>query len=208
MITKFLNYFSPNILWRMQDDNIYLTFDDGPDTAITPKLLDLLQKHNIKATFFLLGQKVERFPDIVLEIQKNDHTIGNHSYSHPIMLAKSKREIIYELDKTDETLFKITGEMPRLFRPPHGIFGVNLLSVLNITKHKMVLWGASVGDFRKQATCNAIKNRLSKIAKHGDIILLHDGHPNSKNTLTALEKVLDWLKERGINFSAIPENLV
>ncbi|MFQ5822614.1 MAG: polysaccharide deacetylase family protein [bacterium] len=206
MIPKLLNYFLPNILWQLSNQYIYLTFDDGPDKEITPKLLDLLIRYDVKATFFLLGQKAELYPDIVSHIQKYGHTIGNHSFSHFKMLGKSKQRLIQEINQTDESLIKITGKKPRLFRPPYGIFGMNLLNVLEKTKHKLVLWNASVRDFKKQATSKKIKNQLIKIVKPGQIILLHDGHPNSNNTLTALENAFEEFKEHGINFSAIPDN--
>ncbi|MFQ5864287.1 MAG: polysaccharide deacetylase family protein [bacterium] len=208
MNSKFFNYFYPNIMWRMRDHNIYLTFDDGPDKDITPKLLDLLQKYNIEATFFLLGQKAECYPDIVKDIQSKGHTIGNHSYSHQRMLGKSKQQIVDEINKTNETLLKVTGQKPRLFRPPYGIFGMNLLNVLEKTKHKMVLWSCSVGDFKKQATSRKIKKRIIKLVEPKQIILLHDGHPNSKYTLEALEESLGRLKDRGLKFSAIPDNSI
>jgi peptidoglycan/xylan/chitin deacetylase (PgdA/CDA1 family) len=189
----------------MQDNNTYLTFDDGPDNYVTPKILDLLQKYDIKATFFLLGQKAEQHPDIVSDIQKRGHIIGNHSYSHLKMSGKSKQLIIHELTKADETLIEITGKKPRLFRPPHGRFGLNLLRVLKTTQHKMVLWYASVGDYNKGTTSEKIKNKLLKLAKPGQLILLHDGHRNSKYTLKALEESLDRLKDYGLNFSTIPK---
>ena len=201
-----INKFLPNILWRMPDENVYLSFDDGPDKDITPKLLDVLQRYDVKATFFLVGQKAERHPDIVLQIKNNGHTIGNHSFSHPRMLWKSKDLLKFELNRTDEILYKITGENPTLFRPPYGLFGIQLLNLVKITNHKIVLWNASVYDYKSHATAQKIKIRWQKIICPGQIILLHDGHSNSLNTLVALEKSLGDLKDRVIKFSAIPEN--
>ena len=194
----------PKIIRSMPDENIYLTFDDGPDENITPRLLELLSKHKIKATFFMVGQKAERYPEIVLQIHKNGHAIGNHSYTHPHLIFKSKESIEEEIKRTDEAVFEITGKRPTLFRPPHGQFGFAVLSILKSTNHRMVLWSASSQDYKVKTSTEKIQARMKKYVRPGKIVLMHDGHSKSLHTFRALENSLGAFKERGFKFSALP----
>ncbi len=193
----------PKIIRSMPDENIYLTFDDGPDENITPRLLELLSKHEIKATFFAVGQKAERYPEIVLQIHKNGHAIGNHSYTHPHLIFKSKESIEEEIKRTDEAVFEITGKRPTLFRPPHGQFGFAVLSILKSTNHRMVLWSASSQDYKVKTSTEKIQARMKKYVRPGKIVLMHDGHLQSQHMLEALKNSLDRFKEKNMNFSAL-----
>jgi peptidoglycan/xylan/chitin deacetylase (PgdA/CDA1 family) len=190
----------------MPDDRVYLTFDDGPDEQITPALLALLREHDLSATFFVVGEKVERHPEVVRQLFEAGHVIGNHSYHHPRLLGKNKDFIRAEVLNTDAVIAKIIGKIPILFRPPYGRFGSDLLSVLNDTGHKMILWSASTKDYKSDATPVTIANTLLKQTKPGKIILLHDGHANSTATLDALRSALGDLIARGMKFAAIPES--
>ena len=193
----------PKIIRSMPDENIYLTFDDGPDENITPRLLELLSKHKIKATFFMVGQKAERYPEIVLQIHKNGHAIGNHSYTHPHLIFKSKESIEGEIKRTDEAVFEITGKRPTLFRPPHGQFGFAVLSILKSTNHRMVLWSASSQDYKVKTSTEKIQARMKKYVRPGKIVLMHDGHLQSQHMLEALKNSLDRFKEKKLKFSAL-----
>ena len=193
----------PKIIWRLSDENVYLTFDDGPDENITPRLLNLLNKHEIKATFFVVGQKAERHPETVLQIHQNDHVIGNHSYTHPHLIFKSKEVIEQEIKRTDKILLEITGKRPTLFRPPYGQFGLAVLSVLKSTNHRMVLWSASSQDYKADASILRIETRIEKHVRPGKIVLMHDGHSQSPQMLRALETILEKIKEQGLKFSAL-----
>ena len=197
--------FTPSILWRRSDQKVYLTFDDGPDANITPRILDLLDSLGIKATFFMIGQKVRQNGNITRRIQESGHAIGNHTYDHPSLLGKSRSVIYEQLAKTDAVLEDATGNRPHYFRPPHGRFGVSVLRVLRQTGHRMVLWSRSTRDYRKEITPTCIKQTLTNNAKPGSILLLHDGHPNSFRTLLALQETLSSLKEGGTVFSSLPD---
>ncbi len=194
----------PKIVWSMPDENVYLTFDDGPDKNITPRLLDLLNKHKINATFFPVAQKAERYPEIVLRIHENGHAIGNHSYTHPHLIFKSKERIERELKRTDEILLEITGKRPTLFRPPYGQFGLALLSVLKSTNQKLVLWNADSQDYKADTSTMKIAARLRKYLQPGKIVLMHDGLSKSPLMLEALENIFGEIKEQGLNFSTLP----
>jgi len=193
----------PKIIRSMPDENIYLTFDDGPDENITPRLLELLSKHEIKATFFVVGQKAERYPEIVLQIHKNGHAIGNHSYTHSHLIFKSKEIIEGEIKRTDKAVFEITGKRPTHFRPPHGQFGLAVLRVLKSTNHRMVLWSASSQDYKAKTSTGKIQERIKKYVRPGKIVLMHDGHLQSPHMLEALENTLERTSDQGLKFSAI-----
>lgn len=195
----------PDILWRMPDDNVYLTFDDGPQPAITPGLLELLNEFNVPATFFCVGMKAARHPEIVRQICAGGHVVGNHSYTHPVLLGKKREFILEEVSRTDNALAQITEKKPALFRPPYGKFGADLLSILKSSGQRMVLWNASAQDYKTERDANAIARTIRKLAKPGKIILLHDGHANSRHTLDALRQTLGELISRGVTFSSIPE---
>ncbi|MFQ5640131.1 MAG: polysaccharide deacetylase family protein [bacterium] len=200
------SWLSQNLVWRMPGPDVYLTFDDGPDPDITPKLLDLLQDSEMHATFFIVGQKIVQNAEIIRRMFEQGHAIGNHSYSHSLLLGKSKAFILDELEKTDAALSDITGSRPRLFRPPFGKFGLNLLRVTKQSRHKIVLWNASVRDFAQSANSRTLGLRLIKQAKPGRILLLHDGHTNSSKTLSALENSIEEFIRTGLVFSALPED--
>jgi peptidoglycan/xylan/chitin deacetylase (PgdA/CDA1 family) len=197
--------FLPTVIWRMPPEHVYLTFDDGPDPEITPAILSLFREHKVRATFFVLGEKAQRHPQIIKQIFENGHAIGNHSFRHPRLVRKNKDFIRAEVTKTDAAVAEIIGKKPALFRPPYGRFGADLLSILNETRHQMILWSASTKDYKSAATAETISRNFLKHAKPGKIILLHDGHVNSRATLSALKNTLGDLSARGITFSPIPE---
>jgi len=196
----------PDILWRMPDERVYLTFDDGPDERVTPALLDLLDQHELKATFFVVGSKAERLPGIVARMRGDGHAIGNHSFTHAKLLWRTGDFVRAEVARTSETIRRITGQAPALFRPPFGRFGVAALRAAEAEHLQLVLWNASTRDYRKNATPERIQRRLRRQARPGAIILLHDGHRNSQNTLAALRRTLAELPESAVQFAALPEN--
>jgi len=191
------------IIWSTSTPYTYLTFDDGPDAAVTPKILDLLRHLQIRATFFVIGEKARQNPGIIASIVDDGHTLGNHSYSHASLLGKSKRRIRDEIRETDDAIRAITGWSPALFRPPYGRFGPALLLTLRTTGHRMVLWNASVHDYKRSADAQAIAQALKRV-RAGQIVLLHDGHSNSHNTVAALEATVDGLLQSGVTFAALP----
>lgn len=191
------------ILWRMRDEYVYLTFDDGPDSAVTPALLRLLAEFQIPVTFFVIGKKVEQHPGILAKIHAAGHAIGNHSFSHALMIWKSRLSIEQELTQTDKVILKTTGKTATLFRPPHGRFGPNLLLSLRAANRKMVLWNLSTKDYRATTTADQIQSSLHA-ARPGQIVLLHDGHANSGRMLAALKNALPAMLERNVRFKALP----
>ncbi|MFQ5603666.1 MAG: polysaccharide deacetylase family protein [bacterium] len=192
------------IIWRMDRNQIYLTFDDGPDPEVTPTLLELMHQYQISATFFVIGEKVQRHPEIVAQINQNGHTLGNHSFSHHRMLWKSKSNSLAEIARTDALLQEITRTRPVLFRPPYGRFGWGLMRAIQTTGHKMVLWNATARDYHSHFSSCEIQRNLTRCLRPGKIILLHDGHRNGAKTVTALASLLAEQKIPPAQFAALP----
>lgn len=195
----------PEIVWRKPGPHVYLTFDDGPDGDLTPDLADLLRKHGAQATFFVLGEKAARHPDVVRHLLRDGHTIGNHGFSHRRLLGTPRRHIDAEVGRTDRLLRAITGRRPRLFRPPYGWFGPGLLHVLKANEYRLVLWNRSTHDYREATGAPQLVQRLQRVCAPGNIVLLHDGHRHSAVTLDALRRFFNHPGTRGLSFRALPE---
>ena len=184
---------------------VSLTFDDGPDRKYTPKILDILKGFKVKASFFLVGKRAEKYPDIVRRILEEGHDIGNHTYSHPISPIFKHRIIEREIKVTDKIIEGITGYRPRFFRPTWSRWHINYKKMLNTAKgldYLSVSWSISSIDWL--GTEKLIKHRvLNRDINHGDIILFHDGaekalFPKREATVRVLPEILRTLHKRNI----------
>lgn len=176
---------------------IALTFDDGPDPAISPIILKLLAKYNAKATFFCVGNKIADNVNLLQKIDESGHLIGNHSFSHSNYFSLSScHKIKAELDKTTELITKSIGKKPRLFRPPFGVSNPSIGTALKKTGLISVGW--SLRSFDTVSSSEKVLRKLKRKLKSGDIILFHD---NRKNTPEILEVFLPWLEE--LNFKVV-----
>jgi peptidoglycan/xylan/chitin deacetylase (PgdA/CDA1 family) len=177
---------------------VAITFDDGPG-AETPQILDALKSAGVRATFFLCGSNVERYPDTARRIAEEGHEIGNHTYSHPRLLGKSPGNIALEIDRAQKVIERHTGHEPKLFRPPYGLRWFGLFPILRRKKLQAVMW--SVNGFDWCSSPEAITERVVRQARPGAIILLHDGVPPQENgdrhaTAEALAEILRQLASR------------
>ena len=191
-----------------------LTYDDGPNPAWTPQLLDLLDEHDAKATFFLIGKWSEREPDLIREVVARGHAIGNHTFTHPTMPAKSDERIREELDACREaveaagvTFSSIAGRM--LMRPPYGRRRPGTLRVLKEKGYLGITWSITGYDWRPHTTARAITRRCLK-AGPGDIILLHDGFDRDPSfdrhrSVETTKNLLEHYRPQGYDFVTVPE---
>ncbi len=164
---------------------IHLTFDDGPDTETTPKILEVLKKHNQKATFFCIGNKIEKHPEIVKQIIAEGHEIGNHSYSHSNYFDFwGSKKIIAEIEKTNNLIKKITEKDCKIFRPPFGITNPHIAKTIKELELDVIGWNIRSLDTIKSK--EKVLQRIKK-AKPGDIILFHD---TKKHTVEILDEFL------------------
>ena len=196
---------------RRTDDasTMALTFDDGPNPAITPLLLDLLDRHQIKATFFLIGAWVREAPSLAIEVAARGHTVGNHTDTHPSLALLSRQRITDELARCDDAIESATSRKPRWMRPPFGFRSPLLDGILRRRGGAgVVMWSAWARDWKPQPAAPVIE-RLRR-ARGGDIVLLHDGHHRTMNsdrrhTVAALEYWLPRWKDSGIRFVTLDE---
>jgi peptidoglycan-N-acetylglucosamine deacetylase len=201
--------FGPTIRRTSDSKAMALTFDDGPNPAITPRLLDLLDRHNAKATFFLVGKHVRAFPGLAKETAARGHTVGNHTDTHPNLIFLPPQTIAGELDRCDEAIRAATGQRPRWMRPPYGYRGPQLQRVLaRRGGTEVVMWSMTGRDWNVQPSEEMIE-RLRR-AQGGDIVLLHDGDhrvPESdrRHTVAALEYWLPRWRDQGIRFMSLDQ---
>ena len=181
-----------------------LTFDDGPNPGVTPKLLALLEKYRIPATFFVLGKYVEEHPQLAAEIRAANHAIGNHTYGHPSLLFFTRRQIRDELSRCEDALFAATGQGTTTVRPPFGFRGPQFHSAVGeMGFSKIVMWSVSAHDWKPQPAIR-VTRRLLKV-RTGDIVLLHDGDHHAANAdrshlLEALEYSIPHWQDSGLQF--------
>ncbi len=185
---------------------IALTFDDGPHPKITPKILDILNKYSVKATFFVIGVNVKNYPKQIESILEQGHEIGNHTYSHKILKSMPKGEIEKEIFDAQRQISLICDYKPTLIRPPCGLYDESLEIIAKGLESKIVLWAIDTHDWAHTSTSNMVKNVLKNI-KDGDIILFHDYVSGEYNTPSALEILIPILLERGYEFVTVSELL-
>lgn len=189
--------------------DIYLTFDDGPDPHFTPRLLDILDLFQIKASFFLVGEACERFPELVRRISEVGHTIGNHTFSHRHPWTVSATRARDEVRRAQEVIASVSGEAPRLFRPPYGRRRRAMLEEVAALGMETVLWTRSAIDWGIMAEIDSIGDRLSR-ARAGDILLCHDA-PRAKNqpdmTLAVLPGFIEQCHRRKLRFAPLDQLL-
>jgi peptidoglycan/xylan/chitin deacetylase (PgdA/CDA1 family) len=183
---------------------IALTFDDGPSAKLTPKLLDLLAAHHVKATFFLIGENVAEHPDIVAREAREGHELANHSWSHPNLGKMSDENVRSQIHRTDDAIRSAAGIGPTLLRPPYGSITARQKKWINQEfGYKIALWDVDPLDWRRPGP-NVVCNRIVKNTRAGSIVLAHDIHPG---TIEAMPCVLNQLEARGFKFVTVSELL-
>ncbi|MBR2719145.1 MAG: polysaccharide deacetylase family protein [Clostridia bacterium] len=181
-----------------EDNVITVSFDASWGGDQTLRILDLLDQYNAKATFFLVGIWVDKYPDLVKEIHARGHEIGNHSDSHPEMSKLSSERIIRELDGCSDKIEALTGERPTSFRPPYGDYDNEVVTVSRAEGYEVVQWSIDSLDWKNKGAEDLIR-RATKNVQKGDIILFHN---DSKYILDALPTILKTYQEQG--FTMIP----
>lgn len=190
------------VSWEIHGKNskkIALTFDDGPNSKYTSILLDILKNEKVPVTFYVLGNKVEQFPDIVKREYAEWHEIGSHSYEHAFLQNKTTREVQEDLYKTDQAVYRAIWKYPTTFRPPYGAINTGMLDKIAMP---IVLWSVDPHDWK---TLNKYKNIQSiKHTKNGDIIIMHDIHQASIESITDM---ILFLKKESFTFVTVSELL-
>jgi len=181
---------------------IAMTFDDGPSAVLTPKLLDVLAAHHIKATFFVIGENVAEHPEIVARAAREGHEIANHSWSHPNFGKMSQESVRSQLQRTDDAIKNATGKSPTLLRPPYGsITEREKRWIHDEFGYEIILWDVDPLDWKRPGPA-VVRNRILKETRPGSIVLSHDIHPG---TIEAMPSTLDELETKGFKFVTVSE---
>ncbi|MTH54878.1 delta-lactam-biosynthetic de-N-acetylase [Bacillus mangrovi] len=187
--------------------DIYLTFDNGYEAGYTPKVLDVLKKQHVPATFFVTGHYLEDQPDLVQRMANDGHIVGNHSWFHPDLTAVGDARLRAELDNVSKRVKKLTGQDAHYLRPPRGVFSERVLSLANEYGYQTVFWSLAFVDWHTDAQkgWRYSYDNIMKQIHPGAILLLHTV---SKDNADALDKVIMDLKKEGYRFRSLDDLMV
>jgi peptidoglycan-N-acetylglucosamine deacetylase len=184
-------------------NRIALTFDDGPTPRVTDSILDELKKRKLRATFFMIGERVATAPDLARRVLAEGHEVGNHTYTHPKLTTLSDAQADVEIEKTQQIMYSVLGHRPELFRPPYGALRQNQACMLTRKGLRIVLWGLDSGDWAQPGT-DKIAAKILTDAQSGSIILCHDVY---QQTVDGIGPILDGLLERGFTLVTLSQLL-
>jgi len=193
-----IQFFFPSLLWSKKRDKkiLYLTFDDGPYNMLSPFILDELKKYKAKATFFYLGSKAEKYPQLIKRCKDENHKIGNHSYSHPNGWKTKNSRYYQDIEKANKLLNS------NLFRPPYGRIKPSQINHLK-KYYKIIMWDILSWDFDKKTSPEECYNNIIKNTKSGSIIVLHENEKSAKNVKEVLPKILSYFSSQGFKFEKL-----
>ncbi|MFZ0139721.1 MAG: polysaccharide deacetylase family protein [Aeromicrobium sp.] len=182
---------------------IYLTFDDGPTTKYTKRVLGLLDKYDAKATFFQVGENATANPELARSVVERGHALGNHTWSHRDMRKLKPGELNGQIARTSAALFGITGRPVTCLRPPFGAVNARVRKAIRHQKLDLKLWDIDPRDWKKPGSA-AIAHRVVSRADPGDVSLMHDGGGNRSQSVKALERILRSLSKQKYDFKTLP----
>lgn len=188
-------------VWRLDETEkvVYLTFDDGPIPEITPWVLELLEKEDIKATFFCVGENVQKYPEVYNQILKGGHSVGNHTFNHLQGLDSNDHDFFRNIEKAGEFIDS------DLFRPPHGWLKYTQYKFLK-NKFRIIMWDLISCDYDRRIKPEKVLKNVTDFVRPGSIITFHDSVKAKNNLMKALPLSIKWMKEQGYRFEAIPFN--
>ena len=194
-VPEFVRNLYPKALWRMNPDEkaVYLTFDDGPIPVMTPWVVEQLGRYGIKATFFMVGDNVHKFPQEYMQVVENGHRIGNHTYNHLKGLFTKTSDYIENVDQADAFLHS------DLFRPPHGLLRQSQYKELS-KRYQLVMWDLVTRDYSFRLYGEDVLANVKRLVRNGSIITFHDSIRSESNLKYALPRAIEWLLEQGYEF--------
>jgi peptidoglycan/xylan/chitin deacetylase (PgdA/CDA1 family) len=196
----------PHRIWRMPDDGgtVYLTFDDGPTPGVTDQLLVLLDRFDAKATFFVVGDRVNRHPDLTRRILSEGHVLGNHTHRHLNGWKTATREYLQDVREAQDAFSRIIGYQPGLFRPPYGKAGLRSARQL-AHQFKLVMWDVMPGDFYPDHDAKKVQKIVLRDSRPGSVIVLHDSPKYGAKMLEAMPGILEHFQKMGYRMAALPD---
>lgn len=190
----------PEAIWRLKrggSKKVFITFDDGPIPEVTPWVLDLLDSYGIKATFFLVGDNVRRYPELFEEIKRRGHSYGNHTMHHLQGFKVTTHRYMRDITEADQLIGS------SLFRPPHGL--IRWKQARGIKNHyNIVMYDLVTRDYSKKLTPEEVLDNVKRYVRNGSIIVFHDSLKAEKNMRYALPRAIEWLKDEGYEFDRLP----
>jgi peptidoglycan/xylan/chitin deacetylase (PgdA/CDA1 family) len=210
----FVKTLFPNFVWNINTEQkeLYLTFDDGPTPEITDWVLQTLNKFEAKATFFCIGNNIEKHPDIFQNILAEEHAIGNHTYNHLKGWKHKTKDYIEDVLNTQDLMnFQIQNSeivnrepsLVKLFRPPYGKFKNKQSKKLLELDYRIILWDVLSYDWDSSVSEQTCFNNVTSAAKEGSIIVFHDSLKASRNLKHVLPQVLEYYSEKGFSFKRL-----
>jgi peptidoglycan/xylan/chitin deacetylase (PgdA/CDA1 family) len=196
---KLYRIFFPGALWRINpgEKSVYLTFDDGPIPEITPWVLDLLDKYNIKATFFCVADNIRKYPEVYQMIKDRGHPVGNHTFHHLQGLRSATKLYVEDVRLADTYI-----QNNRLFRPPHGHLRLSQFFRLR-KRYKIIMWDVVTRDYSWRMTAEKVFEAVKKYTRNGSIIVFHDSVKAGDRMRESLPKSIEWLLTQGYIFKLI-----
>ncbi len=197
-LSRVLSPFYPGLKWRVNTKSkvIYLTFDDGPIPDVTEKVLDILDTYNWKATFFCVGENVQKHPSIYQKVIERGHRVGNHSFNHLRGFKTSREEYVANVRKASEYIDS------KLFRPPHGRITYAQIRALK-DDYDIVMWDVLTYDYDKRKTPAQIVKIIQRNLRKGSIVLLHDSIKAENNVLTVLPQAIEFWQSKGYTYGLL-----
>ena len=194
----YLRWLYPKAYWRMDrhDKSVYLTFDDGPIPEATPFILDTLHQYGIKATFFMVGDNVRKYPELYERIITEGHQVGNHTHNHIMGISHTIKEYSNNVEKANAYIHS------RLVRPPHGWMRLSQYAWLS-RKYKIVMWDLVTRDYSRNLTADEVFANVRQYARPGSIITFHDSLRSIDKLKKVLAPSLEWLQGEGYAFKTI-----
>ena len=205
-VPKIIKLLFFNQVWDIpnSENTIYLTFDDGPTPEITERVLEILDKHQIKATFFCIGDNVRKHPEIVQKILSKQHSVGNHTYSH---LKGWRTPTKTYINNTEACRMKLNSQFTiqnsQIFRPPYGKITPWQSFKLRKLCYKIIMWDVLSKDYAASISAEMCYENVIKNVSSGSIIVFHDSNKAKENVLNSLEKTIETLKSKGFKFEKI-----
>lgn len=189
-----------------QPRRVALTFDDGPDRQWTPAIANVLNQYGVRGTFFVLGQMVDQNPDILQQLVRQGHEIGNHTYSHQQLQTLTPQQLEEEVNRTDDAIYWAVGQRPRLIRPPYGDLSDSVIQYLRNRGYKIILWNVDSLDWSGIPASDLVSNVLAHTTP-GSIILFHSafGRNELSNTVESLPRIIRNLQQNGYSFVTISQ---
>lgn len=182
-----------DVVWRMDSSSkvVYITFDDGPIPECTPQVLDILSKYGIKATFFMVAENAEKYPELLARVRAEGHTIGNHTYHHMRGHQSCIQKYLEDALHAEQVL------QTNLFRPPHGRMRYSQKKNLLDAGYTIYLWDVLTHDYNPRYSAEQMLEVVKRYTRNGSIIVLHDSLKSKDRMLNALPHIIEWLQQEG-----------